>query len=160
MRSTAARMSAARRRQSLLGGTDGLREDDVLQLWSESTAGHEIDSATEHRRELLLDVEEAEETDGPIELDEQIDVAVRPGSVARDRTKEKERPDPGRSQLLLMFSDDPQRVRFAHDRHATRAWNVWLPFSRLGLSLGDGRIFPAPPRQSGSFLNETKEVIL
>ena len=77
MRSTAASMSETRRRQSP-GGTNGLREDGVLQLRPESTAGHEIDAAPEHRLELLLDVEEAEEADGPIELDEQIDVAVRP----------------------------------------------------------------------------------
>ena len=133
MRSTAASMSETRRRQ-YSGGTNGLREDGVLQLRPESTAGHEIDAAPEHRLELLLDVEEAEEADGPIELDEQIDVAVRPGSVARDRAKEGERPDPDRSQFLLMFGDDPQRFRFARDSmlrgHGTGGYQVRPPPAR------------------------------
>lgn len=79
-----------RRRQSL-GGTDGLGEDSVAQLPLHGVAHDQVDLGAEDLLEPVLDPEEMEEADGLVEVDEQVDVAVRAGLAAGDGAEQVER---------------------------------------------------------------------
>jgi len=63
----------------------------------------EIDGAAEQLAEALLHAEEMEQSDGPVELDEQIHVAVEPVLSAGDGTEEVKTlvPEPGEFVPLL-----------------------------------------------------------
>ncbi len=121
MRSTADRISATRRRQSL-GGTDRFPEDGILQFGAQGAPDHEINAAAEHGFKAFLDIEELEEADWPVELDQHIYVAVRPGSIPSDRAKERQGANARRPQLFVMCGNDPKCFIPAHDLIICGAW--------------------------------------
>lgn len=88
-RAAASRMSSMRRRHSL-GGTDRLAEDAVAELRLHGFSHDQVDAATEDLLQTPLNPEEVEESDGPLELDEEIHVAVRRGFAAGHGTEDVE----------------------------------------------------------------------
>jgi len=79
------------RRRHSLGGTDGLGEDTIAQLALHGITHDQVDAAAQYFLQPPLNPKEVEETDGPVELDEQIDVAVRAGFPPRHRSEQVER---------------------------------------------------------------------
>src|SRR5207244_2441843 len=64
----------------------GLGEDRVAEQGLDRVAGHEVDGSSEPRCKPVSERDELEEPDGPLELDEEVDVARRPRFVPRDGT--------------------------------------------------------------------------
>src|SRR5437016_12787696 len=75
-RSTAARMSSMRRRQSL-AGTDRLGKDPRSQLALDGILHDQIDWSAENGFQPAPDAEEMEEPHRFVELDQEVDVAAR-----------------------------------------------------------------------------------
>src|SRR5260221_5007671 len=103
-RSAASRMSATRTRHSL-GGTHSLTEDPLAMLLPDHPRGRQVDAAPEQLFELKLHVHEADVPDGLVELGNEVDVAVGPRLVARDRAEDQERADPEPAQILAMSAE-------------------------------------------------------
>jgi hypothetical protein len=79
------------RRRHSLGGTNGLGKDALPQLPFHGVAHDQVDLGAEDLLDPALDAEEVEEADGLVELDEQVDVAVRARLSASDRAKQVDR---------------------------------------------------------------------
>ena len=58
------------------------------QAWLQALGRDEVNWAAEDLLDALLDGEESEETHGADDLDQEVDVAVRPGLAASDRAEE------------------------------------------------------------------------
>ena len=82
-------MSSIRRRHSL-GGTDGLAEDPVAELRLDGLSHDQIHSRAEDALQPLLYPEEVEEPDGPVEVDEKVDVTIRSGVAPGHRAEDME----------------------------------------------------------------------
>ena len=81
------RMSSRRSLHSL-GGTDGLSKDPVAELTLDGAGHHEVHLAPEELLQAQLQADEVEQPDrSAVELDEEVDVALRPGVVAGHRTE-------------------------------------------------------------------------
>ena len=89
---TASRMSATRRRQSLVGN-NRLGENAITQLRLEGSRRDQIHSVSDQLTELSLKAHELEKTNGTIELDQQIDVAVATTFVPCKRAEQRESSD-------------------------------------------------------------------
>jgi hypothetical protein len=90
-------MSWMRRRHSL-GGKNRLVQDAVAELRLEGCRRHEIDGMANEFSQAPLKPDKLEETDRPIELDEQIHIAVRSSFITSEGTEERQTGDTERVQ--------------------------------------------------------------
>jgi hypothetical protein len=81
-------MSPIRNRHS--PGNHGLGQDPVAELRFQSGRRHELDLASDAGTQFPLQADELEQPDRPIELYEQIDVAVRSPFIARERAEQRQ----------------------------------------------------------------------
>jgi PAS domain-containing protein len=81
------------------GGTHGLGEDALAQLALHGVPHHAVDRAPKDLLQATLDPEEVEQSDGPVQLEEEFHVARRAGFTARDRSREIERSNPQLGEL-------------------------------------------------------------
>src|SRR6266508_3677018 len=97
-------MSSMRRCHSL-GGTDSLAEDPVAELRLHRLPHDQDHAAAEDLFQPPLNPEEVEETDRPVEVDEQVHVAVRCGLAAGYRTEDVERANPELRELGSLLGE-------------------------------------------------------
>src|SRR5512135_3008994 len=99
IRPAASRMSSTRRRHSLAGGTNGLGEDSVAQLPLHGISHDQVHACPEDLLQPSLNAKEMEESDGLIEVDQEIDVALLASLSARYRAEQVERAHPEGGEL-------------------------------------------------------------
>lgn len=87
-----------RRRQSLRG-TNRLGKDALAQLRSKPAWRDQVHLAAQERLEPILDLEEMEVADRPVEFDEQVGVASGGRLVARHGAEHRQAPDAELAEL-------------------------------------------------------------
>ena len=95
-------MSSRRIVQSL-GGTNSLSQDTGTKARPQAFWHDQIDTLPHNLLEPDLNPSEIEEAQGMVELDQDVDVAVRSGFVARDRAEQRELRCTHRRQLVTML---------------------------------------------------------
>src|SRR5207237_9708488 len=106
-RSTAARMSSMRRRQSL-AGTDRLGKDPRSQLALDGILHDQIDWSAENGFQPPPGAEEMEEPHRFVELDQEVDVAARTRVAARDGAEEIKRSHAEAFELCSVLGEPSQ----------------------------------------------------
>src|SRR5690349_960459 len=90
----------------------GLAQGFIAEVVAQEPRCVQVDAASENPRELILHGEEGETRRAPREeLDEHVDIAVRPEIVAQDRSEERELPDAvtaAESSDFLAVDRDPR----------------------------------------------------
>ncbi len=79
------------RSRHALGGTNRLGEDPLAQLRSHGIAHYQVHAGAQDFLQSVLDAEEVEEPDRPVEFDEEIDIAAGFRLPAGYRTEQLER---------------------------------------------------------------------
>ena len=104
------------RRRHSLGGTDSLTEDPVTELRLHSLPHDQVYGAAEDLFQPPLDPEEVEESDGPVEVDEQVHVAARCRLAARHRPEDVEGANPELRKLGSLLGESALDVFACHAR--------------------------------------------
>jgi hypothetical protein len=89
LRSMARRMSS-RRSTLALCGTEALAQNALAQLGAKGVLCQKIDGSSEPLFELSLEADQGEETDGMVELDDEVEVAIVTRFTPRDRAEQEE----------------------------------------------------------------------
>lgn len=97
-----------------LGGTDGLREDPVLELLPDHPTCGQVDAPAQEPLELMLHSSQTKVADGPVEVRDQVDVAVRPRLVSSDGTEYQDGRDAEPPDLVAVGSEELQDVGTSH----------------------------------------------
>ena len=105
-------MSLIRNVQSL--GRDCLLQDALTELPPEAVARYQIYRAAQKPFEVVLKVHQLEQADGTVELDQEVDVALRPRLAASRRPEEREGANTQLGQLGTMIGEDSQDVVALH----------------------------------------------
>lgn len=106
-------MSSMKSLQSLRG-RHGLAQHLVTKLPAQSVGSHEVNPLPENPLQVELKRHEAEGTDGPIEFDEEVDVAVRPGLIPGDRPEDGQGAHAASLKLLAMSSQPTENFISFH----------------------------------------------
>jgi hypothetical protein len=101
MLSIASRIWLTRNFQSL-GGTYGLTKDALTQRLQDSFSFDELDGMTKEFFEIALEPEYREQAHRRVELDQEINVTLRPSVSACHRAKYRERRDVAVPELVLV----------------------------------------------------------
>lgn len=107
-------MSSIRSRHSL-GGTDGLAEDPVPKLRLHGVPHDQVDAAAQDLLESPLHPEEVEQSDRPVERDEQVDVTSWRSLATRHRTEDLERTNPQLGELGSLLGEAALDLFPGHD---------------------------------------------
>ncbi len=133
-----------------LRGTHGLAQHLVTKLPAQSVGSHEVNPLPENPLQVELKRHEAEETDGPIEFDEEVDVAVRPGLIPGDRPEDGQGAHAASLKLLAMSSQPTENFISFIGTLSGPGVNV-RPVTIPSASLALTRPSPNLSRQSGVF---------
>ncbi len=99
-----------------LGGTDSLAEDPVAELRLHGLPHDKVHAAAEDLFQPPLNPEEVEESDGPVEVDEQVHVAVGCRLAAGYRTEDVERANPKPCELGSLLGESALDLFARHAR--------------------------------------------
>ncbi len=144
------------RRRHSLGGTDSLAEDPVAELRLHGLPHDQVHAAAEDLFQPPLYPEEVEQPDGPVEVDEQVHVAVRRGISAGYRTEDLEGANPELRKLGSLLGESALDVFARHARIIERPGRLGQPGVRrapavpLRLDLGRKGVAPTTGSPCGS----------
>src|SRR5690606_30966409 len=102
-------------------GTDRFPKRVVANVIAQSIRRDKVDRPTQELAEEILEPDEPKQAGGPIELDQEVDVAFRAGLIARHRAEEGERAHAEGADLVLMGGEDRQHLVASHGRAPCRA---------------------------------------
>ncbi len=104
------------RRRHSLGGTDSLAEDPIAELRLHGLPHDQVHPAAEDLFQPPLNTEEVEETDGPVEVDEEVHVAVWCRLAAGYRAEDVERANPEIRELGSLLGESALDLVACHAR--------------------------------------------
>ncbi len=115
------------RRRHSLGGTDSLAEDSVTELRLHGLSHDQVHAAAEDLFQPPLHPEEVEESDGPVELDQQVHVAARRGLTSSYRAEDVERANPEIREFRSLLGESALDVFASHARIIERPRRLGQP---------------------------------
>lgn len=110
-----------------LGGSHGLAEDAVPLLRPDHAGSRQVDAAAEKPLELVLDADQAEVADRPVEFGDEVEVTIGPGLVAGDRAEDEERADAKPPEVVHVGGEELDGFSAAHVRTVEPGRPVWKP---------------------------------
>src|SRR6266545_6863670 len=102
------------RNSGSLDGTGRLGKNAVAHHRADRLGCDQIDATSEHRFEMLLQAHEREQSNRSFELDQYIDIACRPGRVAGDGAKDRQRADAEVKQFSAVIANRFERLVSLH----------------------------------------------
>lgn len=120
------------RRRHSLGGTDSLAEDPVAELRLHGVPHDEIHAAAEDLFQPAMNPEEVEEPDRPVELDKQVNIAVRRGLAAGHGPEDGEGANPEPRKLGSLLGESALNVFAGHAQIIERPGRLGQPGVRRG----------------------------
>jgi hypothetical protein len=117
-----------------LGGTHGLAVDVVSELAADHAGCRKVDPAPQEPLELMLDPGEAEVADWPVELRDEVEVAVGTRFVASNGAEDEERADAQPPKVVPVGGEELDGISAAHGWIVEPGERVWKPEpARAGL---------------------------
>lgn len=93
----------------------GLLQDSLFHAWAQGTRRSQVHLAAKKRLQVLLQGSQSEQTHRAVELDQQIDIAIRAGFVTGHRAEQRQRLHAKLfAQFVFMLVQDGQDIVSFH----------------------------------------------